>query len=227
MMQIRFLAAPVLALALLAAAPARAQELAAPAPPQRRGDPELNLGMRMAQALRDAGLAQPSGRVLLFMDGPGTTPRISFQLSNVPDSLHAAVLPLVDQYTASRADSAALHVSILLEGMAPRRPRAMEEVTREQLPELRNPTQVRAYVTNVAQTHPASRDGTVNARAFVRVYVSEAGTPVLVEARPTGDPHIDLHLTTLGHVMEFRPARINRDPVGVWIEVPLQFHGGR
>jgi hypothetical protein len=223
-MQIRSLAAGLLALALAAAAPVHAQATAADSTPSFR-DPEMNLGMRMAHVLREAGL-QPSGRVLLFMDGPGTRPRISFQLSNVPDSLHAAVLPLVDEYTAARADSAPLHLSFLLEGMTPRRPRTAE-VTRERLPELRNPTQLRAYVTNVARTHPASRDGTVNATATVRVYVSEEGKPVLVEARPTGDPHIDLHLTNLGHAMEFRPARINRDPVGVWIEMPFQFHGGR
>lgn len=223
-MQIRSAAALVLACACTFAAPARAQQ-DAPAPAALQAP--LDLGLRMAESLRAAGLEQPTGRVLLFVDSGGANPRVSFQLSNVPASLHGVVLPLVNAYVATRASAPPAQLSILLEGMVPRPPRDTGEVRSEQAPELANPSQVRAYLTNVAQTHPASTDGTIDVRALVRVYVNEAGEVVLVEARPTGDPHVDLHLTTIGHAMRFRPARINRRPVGVWTAVPLHFFPDR
>lgn len=219
MMQIRSLIAVALVFAF--AAPVRAQEAAAFQNPAA-------FALRVAESLRAAGLAQPAGRVLLFTDSGGARPRVSFQLSNVPDSLHRVVLPLVNEYAETRASAAPSHLSILLEGMVPRPPRdTTEEVRSEQMPEIANATQIRAYLTNVAQTHPAATDeGTIDIRATVRVYVSETGQVVLVEARPTGDPHVDLHLTTIGHAMRFRPARINRRPVGVWVSMPLRFSPG-
>ncbi|HEU4886064.1 MAG TPA: hypothetical protein VFT45_27750 [Longimicrobium sp.] len=226
MMQIRSLAALVLACAFAFAAPARAQEGSLAEAAAALQAP-LELGLRMVEGLRAAGLQQPTGRVLLFVDSGGVNPRVSFQLSNVPPSLHGVVLPLVNAYVSTQASAPPAQLSILLEGMAPRPPRDMGEIRSEQPPEIANPSQVRAYLTNVAQTHPASTDGTVDVRALVRVYVNEAGEVVLVEARPTGDPHVDLHLTTIGHAMRFRPARINRRPVGVWTAVPLQFSPGR
>jgi hypothetical protein len=227
MMQIRSLAALALVCAASFAAPVRAQQDSAAAASARELENPAVLGVRMVESLRAAGLAQPTGRVLLFVDSGAVHPRVSFQLSNVPDSLHGAVLPLVNEYLAARASTSPHHLSILLEGMVRRPPRAQAEVTREQLPELANPSQIRAYVTNVAQTHPASIDGSVDVRALVTVYVSETGQAVLVEARPTGDPHVDLHLTTIGHAMRFRPARINRRPVPVWVSMPLHFYPER
>jgi hypothetical protein len=222
MMQIRFLVA--LAFSIVFAAPARAQQESAAAAALQS---PLAFGVRMAENLRAAGLAQPTGRVLLFVDSGGARPRVSLQLSNVPAELHGVVLPLVNEYVATRASAPPSHLSILLEGMVPRPPRDTAEVTREQLPEIANATQIRAYLTNVAQTHPASTDGTVNVHAVVRVYVDETGRVVLAEARPTGDPHVDLHLTTIAHAMRFRPAQINRRPVGVWVAMPLHFAPSR
>ncbi|WP_420126911.1 hypothetical protein [Longimicrobium sp.] len=220
-MQIRSL----IALAIVActvAAPVRAQQGATDATAPSMQGP-YTFGVRMAESLRAAGLAQPSGRVLLFVDSGGVQPRVSLQLSNVPAELHGVVLPLVNEYVATRGSAAPSHLSILLEAMVPRPPRDTAEVRSEQLPEIANASQVRAYLTNVAQTHPASTDGTVDVHATVRVYVNEAGQVVVAEARPTGDPHIDLHLTTIAHAMRFRPARINRRPAGVWIAIPLHF----
>jgi hypothetical protein len=220
MIQMRSVAAIVLACAFAFAPPARAQQdsLAAAAL-----QAPLDFGLRMAESLRAAGLEQPTGRVLLFVDSGGVNPRVSFQLSNVPPALHGVVLPLVNAYVSTRGSAPPAQLSILLEGMVPRPPRDTGEVRNEQAPEITNPTQVRAYLANVAQTHPASTDGTVDVHALVRVYVNEAGEVVLVEARPTGDAHVDLHLTSIGHAMRFRPARINRRPVGVWTAVPLHF----
>ena len=222
MMQIRFVVA--LGLAFAFAAPARAQRDSTAAAAFRS---PFAFGVRMAESMRAAGLAQPTGRVLLFVDSGGAQPRVSLQLSNVPAELHGVVLPLVNEYVATRASAAPSQLSILLEGMVPRPPRDTAEVTSEQMPQIANATQIRAYLTNVAQTHPASTDGTVNVHAVVRVYVDETGRVVLAEARPTGDPHIDLHLTTIAHAMRFRPARINRRPVGVWIAMPLHFAPSR
>lgn len=210
---------PLLA-ALLAvsfvAAPVRAQD-----PGATFRDP-VPFGVRVRERLVAAGLARPAGRVLLFVDG-AARPRVSFQLSNVPDSLYGVVLPLVNEYVEDRASAEPFHLSVLLEGMLPRLPRDTGEVASEQLPELANPSQLRAYLTNVARTHPSSTDGTVDVRSLVRVYVDERGQVVLVEARPTGDPFIDVHLTSIGHAMRFRPARVNRRPVPVWIAMPLHF----
>lgn len=211
-MQIRTLTALALAGASAFFAPLHAQQEA----PALRGP--ATFGVRMVESLREAGLAQPTGRFLLFVDAGGA--RVSFQGSNVPDSLQGRVLPLVNQYVASRGAAQPFHLSVQLEGMARPVVRELPEETREQLPQLVNGSRIREAITRVAQTHPSS---SLDVRVVLKLYLSETGQVVLVEAPPTGDPDIDPYLTTIGHTLRFRPARINDEPVRVWVSIPLHF----
>lgn len=215
MIQIRALAALALACAAALAVPARAQhDSAAVADVQS----PASFGLQMVESLRAAGLEHPTGRFLLFVDGGGA--RVSFHGSNVADSLQAVVLPLVNRYVASRGTAEPFHLSIQLDGMVRRPPRDTSHVTSEEVPQITNTAQIREAITRVAQTHPARG---LDARVVLSLYLSETGQVVLVEARPTGDPDIDPYLTPIGHAMRFRPARLNGEPVPVWLSIPLHF----
>lgn len=224
-MHIHTLFAPALALVVAGtlALPARAQDApsaaAASAAARADFDVSLRFGLELRDRLRQAGLAEPRGRALVYVS-PAGRPEVSFHLTNVPDSLHASVLPLVQQFLAARPAATPVLMSLRLEGLAPHTEERQVLRGRERPPQPQNLSELRDAMEAVARTNPA---GLVEVLTHVRMLVSETGEVTLVEARPTGYDHIDRHLTTIAHTLRFRPARMGGQAMQAWVEMPLQF----
>lgn len=214
------------ALLLAAAPPVLAQPSAPPQPFAAAAPGESAvLARRMVAHLRDAGVARPSGRVAVWIGAGNRAPRISMAETNVPQALWPGVVPLVDAFVAARAETTPLELSFYLERLPEDGARAtLEDVRSESPPRLRNLGHVTEALRSIAYVHPDYADDEVlSVRTGLRMLIDRRGRPVLVENHLQGDAQFNRYLTALAYELRFDPARVNGEPVDVWVEGPSGF----
>jgi hypothetical protein len=213
---------------LLAAAPAAAQQAGPPAAPFATVAPSLgsyDFARRIVEHLRAAGVTRPSGRVALWVGAGNRNPRLSLAETNVPQALWAGVVPLVDAFVASRTETTPLELSFYLEQLpASMSHPPLADVTSERPPRLRNMGHVSESLRRIAVVHPDFADDEhLSVRTGLRMLVDRRGRPVLVENLMQGDAQFNRYLTSLAYELRFDPARVNGEPVAVWVEGPSGF----
>jgi hypothetical protein len=218
---------------LLAAAPAAAQQTGAPAgPPAGAPSPAVAssadsyaFARRVLRHLRQAGVERPSGRVALWIGAGNGNRRLSLAETNVPQALWPGVVPLVDAFVAARTETTPLELSFYREqlpdsvGVS-----TLADIRSERPPRLRNMDHVAEALRRIAAVHPDfANDEHLSVKTGLRMLLDRRGRPVLVENLMQGDAQFNRYLTSLAYELRFDPARVNGEPIPVWVEGPTGF----
>ncbi|HEU0013642.1 MAG TPA: hypothetical protein VFQ45_08150 [Longimicrobium sp.] len=215
-------------LAALLALPAA---LAAQPAGRPRGDAGFSRFARtVVEHLKQAGVERPRGMLVVMADSGNTAIRFGLAESNVPAELEDGIRTLVAQYLHARGSAAPVNASVRLERVPPppeaaarTAVRVLEDDVAEEMPRLRNAHRVREILGAIARQHPDFGVRSHSEPAVLLMRVDRTGSVSQAHVlRPTGEMEIDRFLHALAYEARFVPARLDGEPVTVWVELPLR-----
>jgi hypothetical protein len=199
--------------------------------PGLRETGSLALAAAAVRYLHEEGVEHPDGRLQFWTDSAGGPAHVQLAGGTLSDEAAAGLVPLVRQHVAAWPERGPIRVAIRLDVAdayltGPRMP-APHEV--EQPPAMTNPRHVRNIMRLMLDAH-SPVEGSPRRRsspAELLMRVGPDGIPTIVEVkRLTGDPELDEYLLPLAYEARFQPARVNGQPITVWVTVPLNMSLG-
>lgn len=171
---------------------------------------------------RAAGVAEPTGLFLLWLDAARRVPRVHLDGSNVPVEVASAVaersVPLLATWPGRRE----VHLTLRLDSLPVAEP--VHGVVRVLCrPHLTN----REFVQQILQRQVTqnreyvARAGNRNV-AHLKMLVNRAGQVAYSEIdRSSGDPRIDGMARNVAAAMQFRQGSIDGVPMDLWVVLPI------